>query len=110
MRTLGLVSLGTTLVVVAFMWARPAHDASPASPAQVDAARAAAAFNLQQAAPAMQPWFADHGTYAGAALPGFGGVMVVRADASSFCLQAGSGPAVQHLVGPEGNAPVDGPC
>jgi hypothetical protein len=37
-------------------------------------------------------------------------VAVVRADATSYCLQAGAGLNVQHLVGPAGNAPVDGPC
>jgi hypothetical protein len=111
MRTLSLVSLGVTLVVVAFMWTRSTQDTVQAtSRAQDDAARVTAAFNLQQAMPALQAWFAEHGTYAGAVPPAETGVVVVRADATSYCLQAGSVPNVEHLVGPSGNAPIDGSC
>jgi hypothetical protein len=41
--------------------------------------------------------------------PSFG-VTLVRADKFSYCLQAGSGANVQHMNGPNENAPVAGPC
>jgi hypothetical protein len=111
MRSLSLVSLLITLVVVAFLWTRSAQETGLArSDAPSDAAKVAAAFNLQQAAPALEAWRSTSGTYAGASLPAANRVTVVRADATSYCLQAGAGPNVQHLAGPEGNAPVDGPC
>jgi hypothetical protein len=111
MRSLSLVSLLVTLVVVAFLWTRSAQETGLApSDAPSDAAKVAAAFSLQQAAPALVAWRSTAGTYAGASLPASSGVTVVRADATSFCLQAGTGANVQHLTGPEGNAPVDGPC
>jgi hypothetical protein len=111
MRSLSLVSLLVTLVVVAFLWTRSAQDTGlTSSDTPSDAAKVAAAFSLQQAAPALQAWRSTTGTYAGASLPTASGVTVVRADATSFCLQAGTGPNVQHLAGAEGNAPVDGPC
>jgi hypothetical protein len=110
-RSLSLVSLLITLVVVAFLWTRSAQETGLApSDAPSDAAKVAAAFSLQQAAPALEAWRSTTGTFAGASLPASSGVTVVRADAASFCLQAGSGPNVQHLAGPEGNAPIDGPC
>jgi hypothetical protein len=110
MRSLSFVSLLITLVVVAFLWTRSAQETGLApSDAPSDAAKVAAAFSLQQAAPAVEAWRSTTGTYAGASLPA-SGVTVVRADAASYCLQAGTGPNVQHLAGPEGNAPVDGPC
>jgi hypothetical protein len=110
MRSLSLVSLLITLAVVAFLWTRSAQETLTPSNAPSDAARVAAAFSLQQAAPALEAWRSTTGTYAGANLSAANGVTVVRADAASYCLQAGAGPNVQHLAGPEGNAPVDGPC
>jgi hypothetical protein len=111
-RTFGLVSMLVTLVIIGFAWSQQAKDStSPSSlGTRGDAARVTAAFTLQQAAPAMELWRSTNGTYAGASLPPSNGVMVVRADAASFCLQAGLPPDVQHLDGPGGNAPVDGPC
>jgi hypothetical protein len=111
MRSLSLVSLLITLAVVAFLWTRSAQETGLApSNAPSDAAKVAAAFSLQQAAPALEAWRSTTGTYAGASLPAASGVTVARADAVSYCLQAGAGPNVQHLAGPAGNAPVDGPC
>jgi hypothetical protein len=98
------------MVIVAFLWTRSAHDSGLASEEAANhAAKVTAAFGLQMAAPAMQAWYSQQRTYAGATVH-VTGVTVVRADASSFCLQAGDGANVQHLVGPSGNAPVDGPC
>jgi hypothetical protein len=111
MRSLSLVSLLITLVVVAFLWTRSAQDTGLASSnAPSDAAKVAAAFSLQQAAPALEAWRSTTGTYAGVTLPAANGVTVVRADAASYCLQAGTGPNVQHLGGSTGSAPIDGPC
>jgi hypothetical protein len=112
MRSLSLVSLLVTLAVIAFLWSRSAQDSGLASSAGApdDAAQVAAAFNLQQAGPALEAWRAEHGTYAGVALPPSNGVTLVRADAASYCIQAGTGPNIQHLTGPVDNAPIDGPC
>jgi len=35
--------------------------------------------------------------------------MLARADASSYCLQAGTGATLQHYAGP-GGTPAAGPC
>jgi hypothetical protein len=111
MRSLSLVSLLVTLAVVAFLWTRSAQDSGlTPGDAPSDAAKVAAAFNLQQAGPTLEAWRAQAGTYAGVVLPPSNGVTLVRADAASYCIQAGTGPNVQHLVGPAGNAPINGPC
>lgn len=47
------------------------------------------------------------GSYAGAVVPP--PVTLVRADASSYCLQLEQGPVLQHLVGP-GGTPAPGAC
>jgi hypothetical protein len=113
MRTFGLLSLLVTLALGGFLWAQAARESGPAASdagtVERQAEQVVAAFNLQQAAPVMDAWFAEHATYAGAVLPSAAGVHVVRADAASYCLQAGAGVNVQHLVGP-GNAPDAGPC
>jgi hypothetical protein len=111
-RALGFVSLLATLVLVGYLWMASARHEGPAFRAeQVEnqATQVTAAFNLQQAAPVLEAWFAEHGTYAGATLPPSANVLVARADAASFCLQSGSGVNVQHLSGP-GMAPDAGPC
>jgi len=45
---------------------------------------------------------------AGVSLGGFG-VTLVRANASSYCVQSGSGQSLMHLAGP-GGAPAAGAC
>lgn len=47
------------------------------------------------------------GSYAGAQLAS--GMELVRADATSYCVQTQGGPAVEHETGP-GGAPSLGPC
>lgn len=47
------------------------------------------------------------GSYAGAPLAP--GMQLVRADATSYCVQTQSGPLVQHEDGP-GGSPAIGPC
>jgi hypothetical protein len=73
--------------------------------AETQASLAASATDFAAAFPALQAWFADHGTYAGVTLPPAFAVTVVRADATSYCLQAGT----EHLDGP-GGAAQPGPC
>jgi hypothetical protein len=64
-----------------------------------------AATNFSQADAAMGAFFAQSGTYAGATLPPGTGVVLVRADATSYCLQAGD----EHEDGPAGQ-PQSGAC
>jgi hypothetical protein len=66
---------------------------------------AVAATNFAQADAAMQAFYAQSGTYAGAALPPGTGVVLVRADPTSYCLQAGE----EHEDGP-GGQPAPGAC
>jgi hypothetical protein len=64
-----------------------------------------AAANFGQADAAMQAFYTENGTYAGATLPPGTGVVLVRADAASYCLQAGA----EHEDGP-GGQPQPGGC
>lgn len=112
-RTLGFLSLVATLGILGWLYSQQAQQAGPTSDvtkqAEVDAGTAAAAASFQAAAPELQAWFAEHGTYEGAMLsPGYN-VVVRRADATSYCLQAGSGTTVQHVNGPGGGV-EPGPC
>jgi hypothetical protein len=113
LKGLGLISLLITLAIGGYLYAQQAKTVGPTSEvvtqAEAQASAGVAATNFQAAAPVMQDWLTEHGTYAGAALPAGYGVAVARADAVSYCLQAGTGVAVQHQVGPTG--PVQpGPC
>ena len=65
----------------------------------------AAATDFSQAEAAMQAFYLQSGTYAGATLPPGTGVVLARADVSSYCLQAGN----EHEVGPGGQA-LPGAC
>jgi hypothetical protein len=109
----GLVSLLVAAALVAGLWAMNASKNGPASPrgqqVEQQAAQVAAAANFTQAAMQLEAYHAQSGTYAGATLSASGGVALVRADASSFCLQSGAGAAAQHLAGP-GGQPAGGPC
>jgi hypothetical protein len=51
----------------------------------------------------------QNGTYAGATLQPVFGVTLVSANATSYCLQSGTGETAQHVTGP-GGAPQPGPC
>jgi len=61
-----------------------------------------AATNFQGGDTAMQAFFAQSGTYVSATLPPGTGVVLVRADATSYCLQTPAGD--QHENGPGGSA------
>jgi hypothetical protein len=112
-RSLGFVSLLAALAIGGWLFFAQSREAGRTSElgerAQARAGANAAAANLQSAAPLLQAHRAQAGTYAGAALPPNLGVTLVRADAVAYCLEAKTGGAVQHVVGP-GGRPAPGPC
>jgi hypothetical protein len=107
-RSLGLLMVLVSLAVGGYLFAQQSKTVAPdaqAQQAETQAAVAASATNFASAGPTLQLWFQDNGTYAGATLPPSFGVVVARADASSYCLEAGG----MHEVGP-GGSPEPGPC
>ena len=108
-RYLGIVPLFVALLIGGYLWATSAKSTGPTAPAVQQAVTQAqtsvAAANFQGAGVAMQAWFAQNSTYAGATLPPGTGVVLVRADATSYCLQAGG----EHVSGP-GGSPQPGSC
>jgi ABC-type transport system substrate-binding protein len=110
-RSLGLIGLVLTLAIGGYLFAQQAKTNAPTSQAtqqeEAQASAAASATSFDAALPTLQAWYADHGTYAGAALPPSYGVTLVRGDATSFCLQSADGQT--HETGPNG-APAAGPC
>ena len=113
-RGVGLVSLLVALALVGALWAMDAQHNGPTSQnaqrMETEASRAAADVNFFGAATQLEAYRAESGTYVGASLPPSFGVQLVRADASSYCLQAGVGSSAQHYVGPGGGAAASGPC
>jgi hypothetical protein len=115
-RLLGYVVMLAALAVGGYLVLKAAQDTGPTSANQQQledsASQVAASINLQQAAPAMEAWFNATGTYVGAQaqVPPSFGVTIVHADKFSYCLQAGAGANVQHMNGPDENAPIAGPC
>jgi Tfp pilus assembly protein PilE len=106
-RGVGLLSLLVALVVVGMLWTtQMGHSPDRAQAKQeIDqATQAATALSFQQASTALEQFHALNGSYAGASLAGFG-VMLARADASSYCIQT----SAAHLNGPDGSA-EPGPC
>jgi hypothetical protein len=108
-RSLGFPLLIISLAVGGFLFVQQSQTAGPTSSvaqqAATQASAAASATDFNAALPDLQAWVADHGTYAGVTLPPVYGITVVRADATSFCLQSGA----EHEVGP-GGTPEPGPC
>ena len=99
-----LLSLVVALLLGAFLWNGQTRGSS-SSDRQVEQARqTASAVTFRQAASALEDFRAVNGTYAGASLAGFG-VRLARADAASYCIQAGG----SHLAGP-GGALQPGAC
>ena len=115
-RLFGYVFMLAALAVGGYLIMKAAQTNGPSSPQTQQAEDAAhqvsASINLQQATPVMEAWFNQTGTYVGAQaqLPPAFGVTLVRADKFSYCLQAGAGANVQHMNGPNENAPIAGPC
>lgn len=112
-RVVGLIAILSALAIAVYLYAAQTRDSGPASPSVTNAeARAettAAATTFQGVTASLQAWFAENGTYAGAALPPGSGVVLARADTSGYCLQTTVGAAVEHELGP-GGQPLPGPC
>jgi hypothetical protein len=112
-RSLGLPLLLVSLVIGAFIFMQQSKTSGPTSPAvQQDIAQANSAVagtNFQGASASLQAWLAEHGTYVGATLDPSLTVQLVRADATSYCLQSNVGTAVEHEIGP-GGQPQPGSC
>jgi len=108
-RSLALPLLLISLAVGGFLFVRQAQSTGPTSSvaqqAETQASQDAAATNFDAALPAIQAYFTDNGTYVGLSLPPAFAITVVRADATSYCLQSGD----EHLDGP-GGGPAAGPC
>ena len=111
LRSLSILSLLAALAIGGFLFVTQARETGPTSElgqrAETQATQSAAGTSFQAAAPVLQAHFAEHGTYAGATLPPTYGVVVARADATSYCLQTANG--TQHVVGP-GGTPAPGGC
>jgi hypothetical protein len=113
-RSLGIVSLVVVLAIGAYVFAEQAKTSGPSSPPvqqEVGQAQTAvSATNFEGAAESLQAEFAQSGSYAGATLPPGSGVVLVRADATSYCLQATAPDgSAEHEAGP-GGQPLQGPC
>jgi type II secretory pathway pseudopilin PulG len=112
-RAFGLISIVVSLVIVGIMSALTMQHSGPTSAtakrAESEATAAVSAMNFTAAATQLELYHAENATYAGASVPPSFGVALVRADASSYCLQAGIGAAAQHFSGP-GGAAAAGPC
>jgi hypothetical protein len=112
-RGLGLVVVLCSLVIVGVLMAMNLSQNGPTSKsaerAETEAMAAVGTANFAQAGTELEAYRAEHETYAGAVLPPSFGVALVRADSTTYCLQAGVGGAVQHFVGPAGPA-AGGPC
>ena len=81
----------------------PTSSAGRQEIAQAQSAGTGVDFN--QVAPALQAYYDENQTYVGATLPPGSGVVLARADATSYCLQSGN----EHEVGP-GGTPQPGTC
>ncbi len=113
-RTLGLPLLLVTLLVGGYLFTKQMGSAGPTAPAVTQAESqaqvAAAATNFQAVDTVLQAAYASAGTYAGATLPLGSGVVLVRGDATSYCLQtAPDVTPVEHEAGPGGQV-QSGPC
>src|SRR5438105_8701945 len=112
-RTLGLPLFLVSLLVGGYLFTQQAKTNGPTAPAVTEAIQQANAvgdsMNFQSALPGLQAWYAANGTYAGAQLPPGSGVVLVRADATSYCMQTTLQPTtVMHENGPNGT-PQPGP-
>ena len=113
MRLFGLVAMVCSLAIVGvLMMLSMSHNGPTSNNTKLAKAQATAdvgSLNFTGAATELEAYKSEHATYAGAVLPPAFGATVVRADASTYCLQAGVGGTVQHFTGP-GGAPATGPC
>jgi hypothetical protein len=109
LRVLGIPALLVAVLIGVYLSTKDLQSNGPTSPAgqqaisQANAVAAGSDFN--QAVPALQAFYDQNHTYAGATLSPGSGVVLVRADATSYCLQSGS----EHEDGP-GGQPQPGTC
>jgi hypothetical protein len=113
-RAITLPVLLVALVVGAFLSVKDSRTSGPTSSQMTQAIAQAQAsvttVNFRGAELALQAWYAQNGSYTGATLPSGSGVSLVRADATSFCLQATAADgSTAHESGPGGGA-LPGPC
>jgi hypothetical protein len=112
-RVLGLPLLLVSLAVGAYLFVAQTRSQGPTASsitqAEAQAESAVAGVNFQGAAVLLQAWYAENATFAGATLAPASGVVLVRADASAYCLQTLAGSAVEHELGP-GGQPQPGSC
>ncbi len=106
-RGIGLLSLVVALVAAAYLMSAQLSQSPSRATASNDIKRAqqtADAVKLQQASFGLEQFHALNGTYAAASLGSFG-VKLVRADATSYCIETPN----EHLAGPNGTA-LPGRC
>ena len=113
-RALGLPLLLVVLLIGGYLVMHQLGSSAPGAPAatqaETQAAAATAGTNFQGMAPVLAGWYAANATYAGAVLPPGSGVELVRADATSYCLQTtAAATATMHEIGPSGS-PQPGSC
>jgi hypothetical protein len=104
-----LCSLAIVAVLMAMNLGQNGPTSKTAKRAESEGVAAVSVANFTQAGTELEAYRAEHETYAGAVLPPAFGVTLMRADATTYCLQAGVGGSVQHFVGPAGPASA-GPC
>ena len=102
-------SLAIVAVLMAVSMGHNGPTSKSTKRAEAQATAAVGSLNFTGAATELEAYKSEHATYAGAVLPPAFGATLVRADASTYCLQAGIGGTVQHFIGP-GGTPAAGPC
>jgi|1185.fasta_scaffold1591301_1 hypothetical protein len=107
-----IVGLLVATVIVLFLTVQELKKDGPQSQ-QVSTAIAAGSVNVSStnlvgAKSMLDLQKTSTGSYAGADVAS-AGVTLVRADETSYCIQAVAGNATEHLAGP-GGAPAPGPC
>jgi len=108
-RGVSILSLLVALLVAGWLLTAQQRGANAKQSEAIDQARqAATGLTFQQAQVQLEQFHALHGTYAGASTAGFD-VTLVRADASSYCIQGAAGGSTSHLAGP-GGTPAAGGC
>ena len=94
-RLIGLPLVLVSLAVGGYLFYVQTRSEGPTAPAvtraEAQAESVAAGSNFQGADVLLQAWYAENATYAGATLPPGSGVVLVRADASTYCLQTVAG-------------------
>ncbi len=112
-RTVGLPLLLVVLLVGGYLFVTQSKSNGPTSAAVTQAETQAESFtagtNFQAADQVLQGWYAENGTYVGATMAPGSGVTLVRADATSYCIETVAGAAVEHETGP-GGQPQPGSC